>query len=58
MIPVFWKQPFKNGVKMAGSILVDVDYDADEVILPDEENAIVKVADNVDFNENQKTCYS
>lgn len=50
----FLKQPFKNGVKMAGSILVDVDYDADEVILPDEENAIVKVADNVDLTKIKK----
>lgn len=39
---------------MAGSILVDVDYDADEVILPDEENAIVKVADNVDLTKIKK----
>lgn len=50
----FLKQPFKNGVKMAGSILVDVDYDADEVILHDEENAIVKVADNVDLTKIKK----
>ena len=50
----FLKQPFKNGVKMAGSILVDVDYDADEVILPDEENAIVKMANNVDLTKIKK----
>lgn len=32
----FEKQPFVNGVKMADSILVDVDKDADVIILPDE----------------------
>lgn len=39
---------------MAGSIFVDVDYDADEVILPDEENAIVKIADNIDLTKIKK----
>lgn len=36
----FEKQPFVNGVKMADSILVDVDKDADVIILPDEEKKI------------------
>ena len=33
----FEKQPFVNGVKTAGRIIVAIDPEADEVILPDEE---------------------
>lgn len=34
---VFDKQPFVNGVKMAGDILIAIDKNADTIILPDEE---------------------
>lgn len=40
----FEKQPFVNGVKTAGGIIVAIDPEADEVILPDEEYSMAACA--------------
>lgn len=40
----FEKQPFVNGVKTAGRIIVAIDPEADEVILPDEEYSMAACA--------------
>lgn len=45
----FEKQPFVNGVKTAGRIIVAIDPEADEVILPDEEYSMAVCADGVNL---------
>lgn len=44
----FEKQPFVNGIKLAGTILIDMDDSADEIILP-KVPTISTVATNTDF---------
>lgn len=50
----FLEQPFVNGVKMAGSIVAAIDYDADEVIFPDEENPVTGFAYGIDLGKIKK----
>ena len=50
----FLKQPFVNGVKMAGAIIAAIDYDADEVILPDDNNQICGLSRDIDFAKAKK----
>lgn len=45
----FEKQPFVNGVKTAGRIIVAIDPEADEVILPDEECSMAACAVGVNL---------
>lgn len=45
----FEKQPFVNGVKTAGRIIVAIDPEADEVILPDEEYSMAVCAVGVNL---------
>ena len=45
----FEKQPFVNGVKTAGRIIVAIDPEADEVILPDEEYSMALYAVGVNL---------
>lgn len=45
----FEKQPFVNGVKTAGRIIVAIDPEADEVILPDEEYSMATCAVGVNL---------
>lgn len=45
----FEKQPFVNGVKTAGRIIVAIDPEADEVILPDEEYSMAECAVGVNL---------
>lgn len=45
----FEKQPFVNGVKTAGRIIVAIDSEADEVILPDEEYSMAACAVGVNL---------
>lgn len=45
----FEKQPFINGVKTAGRIIVAIDPEADEVILPDEDYSMSVCADGVNL---------
>lgn len=45
----FEKQPFVNGVKTAGRIIVAIDSEADEVILPDEEYSMATCAVGVNL---------
>lgn len=47
----FEKQPFVNGVKTAGRIIVAIDPEADEVILPDEEYSMAVCADGVNLTD-------
>ena len=50
----FLEQPFVNGVKMAGSIVAAIDYDADEVIFPDEEEPVSGFAYGIDLGKVKK----
>lgn len=50
----FLEQPFTNGVKMAGTIIADIDYAADEVILPDDNNQIYGLSRDIDFAKAKK----
>ena len=50
----FLEQPFINGVKMAGSIVAAIDYDADEVIFPDEEKPVTGFAYDIDLGKIKK----
>lgn len=50
----FENQPFVNGVKETGGIVFDIDYDADEVILPDDKKALQAYANNVDLSKIKK----
>lgn len=45
----FEKQPFVNGVKTAGRIIVAIDPEADEVVLPDEEYSMAACAVGVNL---------
>lgn len=45
----FEKQPFVNGVKTAGRIIVAIDPEADKVILPDEDYSMAVCADGVNL---------
>lgn len=45
----FEKQPFVNGVKTAGRIIVAIDSEADEVMLPDEEYSMAACAVGVNL---------
>ena len=50
----FENQPFINGVKEVGGIVFDIDYDADEVILPDDEKTLRAYANNIDLSKVKK----
>ena len=50
----FLEQPFVNGVKMAGSIVAAIDYDADEVVFPDEEKPVTGFAYGIDLGKIKK----
>lgn len=50
----FLEQSFVNGVKMAGPIIADIDYDADEVVLPDDDNQISGLSCDIDFAKAKK----
>lgn len=50
----FENQPFVNGVKEAGGIVFDIDYDADEVVLPDDEKTLRAYANNIDLSKVKK----
>lgn len=50
----FESQPFVNGVKEIGGIVFDIDYDADEVILPDDKKTLRAYTDNVDLSKVKK----
>ena len=50
----FLEQPFINGVKMAGSIVAAIDYDADEVVFPDEEKPVTGFAYGIDLGRVKK----
>lgn len=50
----FLEQPFVNGVKMAGSIVAAIDYDADDVIFPDEEEPVTGFAYGIDLGKIKK----
>lgn len=50
----FENQPFVNGVKEIGGIVFDIDYDADEVILPDDKKALRTYAKSVDLSKIKK----
>lgn len=51
---VFENQPFINGVKETGGIVFDIDYDADEVVLPDDQKTLRVYADNIDLSKVKK----
>ena len=50
----FENQPFVNGVKETGGIVFDIDYDADEVVLPDDEKTLQAYANNIDLSKVKK----
>lgn len=50
----FENQPFVNGVKEAGGIVFDIDYDADKVVLPDDEKTLRAYANNIDLSKVKK----
>ena len=50
----FENQPFVNGIKEVGGIVFDVNYDADEVILPDDKKVLRTYANNVDLSKTKK----
>lgn len=45
----FEKQPFVNGVKMVNHIVIDIDQDADKIILPDTKTQKVMFSQDVDL---------
>lgn len=47
-------QPFKNGVKMAGNLLIAIDETAEEVILPDEHTKVHLFAADIDLSKIKK----
>lgn len=50
----FENQPFVNGVKEIGGIVFDIDYDADEVILPDDKKTLRAYTNNIDLSKVKK----
>ena len=50
----FENQPFVNGVKETGGIVFDIDYDADEVVLPDDEKTLRAYVNNIDLSKVKK----
>lgn len=50
----FLEQPYVNGVKMAGSIVAAIDYDADVVIFPDEKEPVSGFAYGIDLGKVKK----
>lgn len=42
-------QPFKNGIKKAGHIIVDIDYTADEIDIPDDRLKKIVFSSDIDF---------
>lgn len=50
----FESQPFVNGVKEIGGIVFDIDYDADEVILPDDKKTLRAYTNNIDLSKVKK----
>lgn len=50
----FLEQPYVNGVKMAGSIVAAIDYDADVVIFPDEKESVSGFAYGIDLGKVKK----
>lgn len=50
----FENQPFVNGVKETGGIVFDIDYDANEVVLPDDEKTLRAYTNNIDLSKVKK----
>ena len=48
------KQPFRDGIKRAGCIIFAVDYDAEEINIPDDKFRKVIFASDVDFSRVKK----
>lgn len=47
-------QPFKNGIKKAGHIIVDIDYTADEIDIPDDRLKKIVFSSDIDFTKIKK----
>lgn len=47
-------QPFKNGIKKAGHIIVDIDYTADEIDIPDDRLKKIVFSSDIDFSKIKK----
>lgn len=47
-------QPFQNGIKKAGHIIVDIDYTADEIDIPDDRLKKIVFSSDIDFTKIKK----
>ena len=43
----FLKRPFIDGLKRLGSLVIDIDSDADEIVIPDAKNWYLQFQKNV-----------